>query len=71
MHSDLRKGIPEDCQQDRRPFQVNGTYLTDPIMHYAKYKKTNKSYILFFTYSSTKAIHLEHQNKPKKNLLQH
>ena len=42
-----------------RPFQVIGTDFAGPIMYRAKIKKEKKSYILLFTCSLTKAIHLE------------
>ena len=42
-----------------RPFQVIGTDFAGPIMYLAKNEKEKKSYILLFTCSLTRAIHLE------------
>ena len=51
--------LPIDRTTGSRPFQVNGTDFAGPIMYRAKDKKEKKSYILLFTCSLTRAIHIE------------
>ena len=51
--------LPIDRTTRLRRFQVNGTDFTGPIVYRAKNKKEKKPYILLFTCSLTRAIHLE------------
>ena len=51
--------MPIDRTTESRPFQVIGTDFAGPIMYHAKNKREKKSYILLFTCSLTRAIHLE------------
>ena len=51
--------LPIDRTTRLRRFQVNGTDFTGPIVYRAKNKKEKKPYILLFTSSLTRAIHLE------------
>ena len=48
-----------DKTTESRPFQIISTDFVYPIIYSAKIKKEKKSYILLFTCSVTRAIHLE------------
>ena len=56
----LHKAIYKiDKTTESRPFQIISTDFVCPIIYSAKIKKEKKSYILLFTCSETRAIHLE------------
>ena len=54
------KGIlPSDRTTGTRPFQVIATDFTGPILYRTKNRDEKKAYILLFTCSLTRSIHLE------------
>ena len=51
--------LPLDRTTETRSFQVIGTHFADAIMYHNKNRSEKKAYILLFTCSLTRAIHLE------------
>ena len=51
--------LPIDRTTGLRPFLATSTDFAGSIMYRARNKKGGKSYILFFTCSLTRAMHLE------------
>ena len=51
--------LPNDGTEQVMPFQVIGTDFVNPIHYRAKTKKEQKAYILIFSCSVSRAVHLE------------
>ena len=51
--------LPLDRTTETRSFQVIATHFADAIMYHNKNRSEKKAYILLFTCSLTRAIHLE------------
>ena len=51
--------LPNDRTEQVMPFQVIGTDFVSPIHYRAKTKKEQKAYILIFSCSVSRAVHLE------------
>lgn len=51
--------LPTDRAVGERAFEVTGTVFGGPIFYKTKKSQENKSYIILFTYSLTRAVHLE------------
>ena len=51
--------LPDDRIEPALPFQIIGTDFAGPIYYKLKSKKQGKAYILIFSCSLSKAIHLE------------
>ena len=51
--------LPNNRTEQVMPFQVIGTDFAGPIYYRAKTKKESKAYILIFSCSVSRAVHLE------------
>ena len=51
--------LPKDRSEAAMPFQVTGTDYAGPIYYRTKSKKESKAYILLFSCSLSRAVHLE------------
>ena len=51
--------LPNDRTEQAMPFQVIGTDFAGPIYYRTKTKKEQKAYILIFSCSVSRAVHLE------------
>ena len=51
--------LPKDRSEAAMPFQVIGTDYASPIYYRTKSKKESKAYILLFSCSLNRAVHLE------------
>ena len=51
--------LPNDRTEQAMPFQVIGTDFAGPIYYRTKTKKESKAYILIFSCSVSRAVHLE------------